>query len=152
MKLITEENIHTVGHNFPFHGLDGHLAVVLQTTCVTQKKLIDWWFGSKGILPKVWSLTCLVWVMPRAKREQEVTALKRAMEEESRNHEAQVQEMRQKHTQAVEELNEQLEASKRVGACSTTCQLHCWKAKVIMVLSNSPCVRYKKYNKSRYLV
>ncbi|MBN3320971.1 MYH11 protein, partial [Atractosteus spatula] len=49
----------------------------------------------------------------RAKREQEVTLLKRALEEEGRNHEAQVQEMRQKHTQAVEELTEQLEQSKR---------------------------------------
>uniref|UniRef100_A0A8C2BMK7 Myosin, heavy chain 11a, smooth muscle n=1 Tax=Cyprinus carpio TaxID=7962 RepID=A0A8C2BMK7_CYPCA len=50
----------------------------------------------------------------RAKREQEVTLLKRAMEEESHVHEAQVQEMRQKHTQALEELTEQLEQSKRV--------------------------------------
>ncbi|XP_017336498.1 myosin-11a isoform X1 [Ictalurus punctatus] len=50
----------------------------------------------------------------RAKREQEVNLLKKAIEEESRNHEAQVQEMRQKHTQAVEELTEQLEQSKRV--------------------------------------
>lgn len=52
----------------------------------------------------------------RAKREQEVTLLKRAMDEEGRTHEAQVQEMRQKHTQAVEELTEQLEQSKRVKA------------------------------------
>lgn len=51
----------------------------------------------------------------RAKREQEVTLLKRAIEEENRNHEAQIQETRQKHTQAVEELTEQLEQSKRVG-------------------------------------
>lgn len=51
----------------------------------------------------------------RAKREQEVTLLKRAIEEENRTHEAQIQEMRQKHTQAVEELTEQLEQSKRVG-------------------------------------
>ncbi|XP_051789956.1 myosin-11 isoform X3 [Erpetoichthys calabaricus] len=49
----------------------------------------------------------------RAKREQEVTLLKRALEEEGRTHEAQVQEMRQKHTQAVEELTEQLEQFKR---------------------------------------
>lgn len=41
--------------------------------------------------------------------------MKRAMEDENRTHEAQVQEMRQKHTQAVEELTEQLEQSKRVG-------------------------------------
>ncbi len=51
----------------------------------------------------------------RAKREQEVTLLKRAMDEENRTHEAQIHEMRQKHTQAVEELTEQLEQSKRVG-------------------------------------
>ncbi|XP_078519312.1 myosin-11 isoform X2 [Lissotriton helveticus] len=50
----------------------------------------------------------------RTKREQEVTVLKRALEEETRVHEAQVQEMRQKHTQAVEELSEQLEQVKRV--------------------------------------
>lgn len=50
----------------------------------------------------------------RAKREQEVTLLKRAIEDENRTHESQVQEMRQKHTQALEELTEQLEQSKRV--------------------------------------
>uniref|UniRef100_A0A3Q3H118 Myosin, heavy chain 11a, smooth muscle n=1 Tax=Kryptolebias marmoratus TaxID=37003 RepID=A0A3Q3H118_KRYMA len=50
----------------------------------------------------------------RAKREQEVTLLKRAIDDENRMHEAQIQEMRQKHTQAVEELTEQLEQSKRV--------------------------------------
>lgn len=44
-----------------------------------------------------------------------MTLLKKAMEEESRVHKAQVQEMRQKHTQALEELTEQLEQSKRVG-------------------------------------
>ncbi|XP_026506420.1 myosin-11 [Terrapene carolina triunguis] len=49
----------------------------------------------------------------RAKRELEVTVLKRALDEETRTHEAQVQEMRQKHTQAVEELTEQLEQFKR---------------------------------------
>lgn len=36
------------------------------------------------------------------------------MEEEGRNHEAQIQDLRQKHSQAVEELNEQLEQAKRV--------------------------------------
>lgn len=51
----------------------------------------------------------------RAKREQEVTVLKKALDEETRSHEAQVQEMRQKHTQAVEELTEQLEQFKRVS-------------------------------------
>lgn len=53
----------------------------------------------------------------RAKREQEVATLKKAMEDEGRSHEAQVQELRQKHSQAVEELTEQLEQAKRVGAC-----------------------------------
>ncbi|XP_045575580.1 myosin-11 isoform X2 [Salmo salar] len=52
----------------------------------------------------------------RAKREQEVAMLKKVMEEEGRNHEAQVQEMRQKHTQTVEGLSEQLEQAKRVRA------------------------------------
>ncbi|XP_056143748.1 myosin-11-like [Lampris incognitus] len=52
----------------------------------------------------------------RAKREQEVTMLKKAMEEEGRSHEAQVQDMRQKHNQAVEEFTEQLEQAKRVKA------------------------------------
>lgn len=50
----------------------------------------------------------------RAKREQEVASLKKTMEEEGRHHEAQVQELRQKHSQAVEELNEQVEQAKRV--------------------------------------
>ncbi|XP_048846308.1 myosin-11-like isoform X2 [Brienomyrus brachyistius] len=52
----------------------------------------------------------------RAKREQEVTQLKKAMEEEGRTHEAQVQEMRKKHTQVMEDLTEQLEQSKRAKA------------------------------------
>ncbi|KAM3863683.1 myosin-14-like [Diretmus argenteus] len=52
----------------------------------------------------------------RAKREQDVAMLKKAMEEEGRSHEAQVQDLRQKHNQAVEELTEQLEQAKRVRA------------------------------------
>uniref|UniRef100_A0A7N6FMA3 Myosin, heavy chain 11b, smooth muscle n=1 Tax=Anabas testudineus TaxID=64144 RepID=A0A7N6FMA3_ANATE len=52
----------------------------------------------------------------RAKREQEVAMLKKAMEEESRSHEAQIQDLRQKHSQAVEELTEHLEQAKRVRA------------------------------------
>lgn len=43
-----------------------------------------------------------------------MASLKKAMEEESRTHEAQIQDLRQKHGQAVEELNEQLEQAKRV--------------------------------------
>ncbi|XP_074484993.1 myosin-11a isoform X2 [Sebastes fasciatus] len=50
----------------------------------------------------------------RAKREQEVNLLKKAIDDENRTHECVTQEMRQKHTQAVEELTEQLEQSKRV--------------------------------------
>ncbi|XP_035254581.1 myosin-11-like [Anguilla anguilla] len=49
----------------------------------------------------------------RVKREQEVALLKQTLEEEGRAHEAQVQELRQKHTQAAEELSEQLEQCKR---------------------------------------
>lgn len=44
-----------------------------------------------------------------------MASLKRAMEEEGRNHEAQIQELRQKQGQAVEELSEQLEQAKRVA-------------------------------------
>ncbi|XP_018420207.1 PREDICTED: myosin-9 [Nanorana parkeri] len=50
----------------------------------------------------------------RTKREQEVSQLKKISEEEARLHEGQVQELRQKHAQAVEELSEQLEQTKRV--------------------------------------
>ncbi|KAM3922223.1 myosin-10-like isoform 5-T5 [Leptodactylus fuscus] len=49
----------------------------------------------------------------RAKREQEVTDLKKNIEEETKVHEAQVLEMRQRHTQALEDLSEQLEQSRR---------------------------------------
>lgn len=40
--------------------------------------------------------------------------LKKLIEEEGRSHEAQVQEMKQKHAHAVNELSQQLEQSKRV--------------------------------------
>ncbi|XP_053109441.1 myosin-9 [Hemicordylus capensis] len=50
----------------------------------------------------------------RSKREQEVTLLKKTLDDEAKTHEAQFQEMRQKHAQAVEELAEQLEQTKRV--------------------------------------
>uniref|UniRef100_A0A8D3CXG2 Myosin, heavy chain 11b, smooth muscle n=1 Tax=Scophthalmus maximus TaxID=52904 RepID=A0A8D3CXG2_SCOMX len=52
----------------------------------------------------------------RARREQEVAMLKKAMEEEGRSHEAQIQDLRQKHSQSVEDLSEQLEQAKRVRA------------------------------------
>lgn len=50
----------------------------------------------------------------RAKRETEVTHLKKTLEEEARVHEQQLVEIRQKHNQAFDELNEQLEQAKRV--------------------------------------
>ncbi|XP_030196042.1 myosin-9 isoform X1 [Gadus morhua] len=49
----------------------------------------------------------------RSKRETEVTHLKKALEEDAKVHEMQVAEMRQKHGQAFDELNEQLEQAKR---------------------------------------
>uniref|UniRef100_A0A8C4NX15 Myosin-9 n=1 Tax=Dicentrarchus labrax TaxID=13489 RepID=A0A8C4NX15_DICLA len=50
----------------------------------------------------------------RTKRETEVTQLKKTLEEEAKIHEQQMADMRQKHNQAFEELNEQLEQAKRV--------------------------------------
>ncbi|XP_023363631.1 myosin-14 isoform X1 [Otolemur garnettii] len=49
----------------------------------------------------------------RSKREQEVTELKKALEDETRIHEAAVQELRQRHGQALGELAEQLEQARR---------------------------------------
>lgn len=43
-----------------------------------------------------------------------MTELKRTIEEEVKVHEAQVLEMRQRHTSTLEELSEQLEQSRRV--------------------------------------
>lgn len=50
----------------------------------------------------------------RSKRETEVTQLKKTLDEETRVHELQVAEMRQKHSHGLDELNEQLEQAKRV--------------------------------------
>ena len=41
--------------------------------------------------------------------------LKKAIEDETKNHEAQIQEIRQRHATALEELSEQLEQAKRVS-------------------------------------
>uniref|UniRef100_A0A673IZ80 Myosin-9 n=1 Tax=Sinocyclocheilus rhinocerous TaxID=307959 RepID=A0A673IZ80_9TELE len=49
----------------------------------------------------------------RTKRETEVTQLKKTLDEEAKVHEQVVAEMRQKHGQAFDELNEQLEQVKR---------------------------------------
>jgi len=50
----------------------------------------------------------------RSKREQEVTELKRLMDEEARNHETVVQEIRHKYTQQLDETNDQLDQTKKV--------------------------------------
>lgn len=52
--------------------------------------------------------------MYRSKRETEVSQLKKTLEEEAKTYEQQMGEMRQKHNQAFDELNEQLEQAKRV--------------------------------------
>uniref|UniRef100_A0A6Q2ZJY2 Myosin-9 n=1 Tax=Esox lucius TaxID=8010 RepID=A0A6Q2ZJY2_ESOLU len=50
----------------------------------------------------------------RTKRETEVNQLKKVLEDEAKLHEQQVADMRHKHNQAFDELNEQLEQAKRV--------------------------------------
>lgn len=60
-----------------------------------------------------------IFILCRTKREQEVAELKKAIEEETKNHEGQIQEMRQRHGTALEELSEQLEQAKRVKYLST---------------------------------
>ena len=50
----------------------------------------------------------------RSKRETEVSHLKKNLEEEAKIHEQQMADMRQKHNQAFDEINEQLEQAKRV--------------------------------------
>ncbi|XP_041673164.1 myosin-9-like isoform X2 [Cheilinus undulatus] len=49
----------------------------------------------------------------RTKRETEVAHLKKTLDDEAKVHEQQLLEMRQKHSQAFDELNEQLEQAKR---------------------------------------
>ncbi|KAM8879782.1 myosin-10-like isoform 1-T1 [Spinachia spinachia] len=49
----------------------------------------------------------------RSKREQEVAELKKAIDDESQIHEALIQEVRQRHATALEEVSEQLEQAKR---------------------------------------
>lgn len=41
--------------------------------------------------------------------------LKKAIDDETKNHESQIQEMRQRHGTALEEISEQLEQAKRVS-------------------------------------
>lgn len=50
----------------------------------------------------------------RAQRENELAQFKKTLEEETANHEATVTSMRQKHAKAIEDLNDQLEAARKV--------------------------------------
>lgn len=50
----------------------------------------------------------------RAKRETEVAQLKKTLDDETKVHNQQICDMRQKHTEAFNELNEQLEQAKKV--------------------------------------
>lgn len=61
-------------------------------------------------------------MISRSKRELEVAELKKAIDEETKNHEAQIQDMRQRHATMLEELSEQLEQAKRVS-CSNLSNL-----------------------------
>lgn len=50
----------------------------------------------------------------RTKRESEVAQMKKTLEEDARAHEQQFSDMKQKHNEAFDKLNEQLEQAKRV--------------------------------------
>lgn len=50
----------------------------------------------------------------KTKREQELDSLKKSINEESAAHEAAMSNLRQKHSHLVEELNVQLESTKKV--------------------------------------
>ena len=50
----------------------------------------------------------------QANRESELAKLKKNLEEETANHEAVVTSLRHKHNKAIEDLNDQLEAAKKV--------------------------------------
>ena len=51
----------------------------------------------------------------RNKREHEVAILKKQLEDDVRNHEDQVRDVRSKHGAQLEEMNEQLDQAKRVS-------------------------------------
>lgn len=50
----------------------------------------------------------------RSKRESELNEVKRILEEEVANREAAILSMKQKHAQAVQELNDQIDALRKV--------------------------------------
>ena len=57
----------------------------------------------------------------KQKRESELVALKKSVEEEAHAHEAAMSQLKQKQAQVVEELNEQLETTKKVFPYTLTC-------------------------------
>lgn len=63
-----------------------------------------------------WPTVILLFPHVRAKRESEVTELKKTLDEEAKSHEQMLADMRHKHNQAFDELNEQLEQAKRVSS------------------------------------
>lgn len=66
------------------------------------------------MIPKLFCPFTFSFCLSRTKRETEVTQLKRTLEEDAKLHEQQMADMRQKHNQVFDELNEQLEQAKRV--------------------------------------
>ncbi len=57
----------------------------------------------------------------RAQRENELAALKKTLEDETSSHESAITSQRSKHSKAMEELSEQLDAAKKVwGGGSNT--------------------------------
>ena len=50
----------------------------------------------------------------RAQRENELAQFKKTLEEETSGHESAISSMRQKHSKAIEDLSEQLEAARKV--------------------------------------
>ena len=57
----------------------------------------------------------------RTQRENELAVLKRTLEEETVAHESAIASMRQKHSGTMEDLNNQLEAAKKVCALYGVC-------------------------------
>uniref|UniRef100_A0A4W5RDZ0 Myosin-9 n=1 Tax=Hucho hucho TaxID=62062 RepID=A0A4W5RDZ0_9TELE len=77
----------------------------------------------------------------RTKRETEVTQLKKVLEDEAKVHEQQVADMRHKHNQAFDELNEQLEQAKRVRA-----HLNCIILEYVCILGIMECCSLDNVN------
>ena len=79
----------------------------------------------------------------RGKREQEVTELKRAMEEEAHGHETALHELRHKYTQQLEEANDQLDQTKKVRRL---CQnWSCWQHQAEFRMRRNSGLHHKWY-------